>query len=106
MNKSAKDKQRRSRQAVKGGTTRLTSPLKAKTAELPEQPPPASLAGHGAAFHRHDLNNFIVPAALIEASGTKQRSHWRPGNLMLTVIVLALIFIAVVAWFVSQMPEK
>jgi hypothetical protein len=29
-----------------------------------------------------------------------------PGRFMLTIMILGLIFITIIAWFVSQMPEK
>jgi hypothetical protein len=104
MSKHGKDKRRGARHAVKGGTTRLTSPLKIKPPE--QAPPPSALISSDSVHQRQELNNFNVPAALVEASGTKQRTHWLPGNLMLTVIALALVFIAVIFWFVSHMPDQ
>jgi hypothetical protein len=30
----------------------------------------------------------------------------RPGRFMLTVIVLAIIFISIITWYVSRMPDQ
>ena len=92
-NKHAKGKRRRPRHAVKGGTTRLINP--ALTAP----------SGNGAGILRPDTAEMRLPDALIEASDNSERKLM-PGNVTLTITILAITFIAIITWFVSQMPEK
>jgi hypothetical protein len=103
--KRNKEKQRRKRHLIKGGTTRLISPKKL-TAELQD---PESLErtapGNGSGILRPDLDKLHVPNSLIEASDA-EASDLMPGRFMLTITGLAIIFIVVIAWFVSQMPDR
>jgi hypothetical protein len=46
-----------------------------------------------------------LPEALAEA-GEADSSSFKPGRVMSVITILAIIFIAIIAWFVSQMPEK
>jgi hypothetical protein len=45
------------------------------------------------------------PEALKDAGDVKL-SALLPGRIMLTITILALIFIAIITWFVSRMPAK
>jgi hypothetical protein len=103
--KRNKEKQRRKRQLVKGGTTRLISPKKL-SADLEEPKSHQTIAPHnGSGVLRPDLDTLRVPDALIEASDAKA-SDLIPGSFMLTIMGLAIVFIATIAWFVSQMPDR
>lgn len=82
-----KPKKRKRRHAVKGGTTRLA--------------PAVNEEG----IIRPNTGNLRLPDALIEASDNKERTMM-PGKVILTITALALIFIAIITWFVSEMPEK
>ena len=53
---------------------------------------------------RPDTGDLHVPADLIESGGGKQVNA--PPRVMLVIIALALIFIAIITYFVSQMPPK
>jgi hypothetical protein len=103
--KRNKENQRRKRRLIKGGTTRLISPKKL-TAEI--QDPGAlttSAPGNGSGILRPDLDKLHMPDSLIEA-GDAKASDLMPGGFMLTIMGLAIVFIVVVAWFVSQMPDR
>src|SRR5919197_4522678 len=86
-------------QAVKGGTLRLRKEPQASIAT------DDSLNNHHAGVLRFDSEKWRLPEALIEA-GEADSSSPRPGRLMLVISILAVAFIAIMAWFVSQMPEK
>ncbi len=83
---------RRRRHAVKGGTVRLTSS-------------PPDTADNGLGILRPNTGDFRLPDALIEAGDNRERGLM-PGRVSLTIAALALIFIAIITWFVSQMPDK
>jgi hypothetical protein len=42
----------------------------------------------------------------VESGGDVKPSVQLPGRLMLTITILALIFITIITWLVSRMPEK
>src|SRR5262245_696027 len=85
--------------AVKGGTLRLRNePQAATTPDAVEEP-------HHAGILRPDSEEWRLPEALAEA-GEADSSAFRPGRVMSVITVLAIVFIAIMAWFVSQMPEK
>ncbi len=104
-NKQSKEKQRRRRHVVKGGTTRLISPMKVAPEPANKESVPIAAPSNGAGVLRPELDKLHVPGALIEASDTEP-STLMPGRFMLTVMGLAIIFIAIIAWFVSQMPDR
>jgi hypothetical protein len=54
---------------------------------------------------RFGSEDWRLPEALAEAGETGS-TNVRRGRVMLVVSILAIIFIAIMAWFVSQMPEK
>jgi hypothetical protein len=86
-------------QAVKGGTLRLRKQPQAATA------PDAASEPRRAGILRFDSNGWRLPEALAEA-GETDSNGLRPGGVVLVIAILAIIFIAIIAWFVSQMPEK
>lgn len=64
-------------------------------------------------FSPNSENGIIRPGAANERSfgslqtgGEFKTSARLPGRLMLTITILALIFITIITWLVSRMPEK
>jgi hypothetical protein len=89
-------RRRRAEQAVKGGATRLTA------AQAPSSP--AAEQGNGAGIIRPNTGALRLPRGLVD-SGERPPSE-RPGWVMILITGLALIFIAIITWFVAQMPPK
>lgn len=54
---------------------------------------------------RFEAENLHLPEALAEAGETESNSLM-PGRVVIVITTLAIAFIAVIAWFVSQMPGK
>jgi hypothetical protein len=88
-------RRRRKRPAVKGGPTRLVPP---------EAPLSAPASGNGAGLLREDGAGRPVPSDLIEPE--EGRPFELPGRVMSLILLLAVIFIASIAWLVSGMPGK
>src|SRR5262249_3241782 len=84
--------------AVKGGMFRLRKEPQAAAA-----PDAAALPRAGAM--RFDSEGWRLPEALAEA-GETESNDLRPGRVVSIIAILAIVFIAIMAWFVSQMPEK
>lgn len=53
---------------------------------------------------RPDTGDLHMPAGLVE-TGDGQQSN-RPPAVLLVIITLALVFIAIITYFVTQMPRK
>lgn len=87
---------KRLRHYVKGGTTRLVSP------ELARQDDVSAALDDGVLRQR--TRELQLPEALVEAADTKP-SRVLPGPFMTTILILAIVFISIIAWFVSRMPE-
>jgi hypothetical protein len=97
--KKPKRSRRRLFQAVKGGTFRLRKEPQAATApETGKEPRPTGIL-------RLDSEGWRLPEALAEAGETESNSLL-PGRVVSVIAILAIVFIAIMAWFVSQMPEK
>jgi hypothetical protein len=60
--------------------------------------------GNGLGIIRPDTGDLHMPSNL-EISGDRQQSNRRP-RVMLVIITCALIFIAIITYFVMQMPKK
>ncbi|HEY6401792.1 MAG TPA: hypothetical protein VI479_10315, partial [Blastocatellia bacterium] len=90
---------RRLPHAVKGGAHRLRKEPRSTTE------PDVAVRNHRAGAMRFDSEDWRLPEALAEASETGSTNVMR-GRVMLVVSILAIIFIAIMAWFVSQMPAK
>jgi hypothetical protein len=86
-------------QAVKGGTFRLRNKPQAQAA--PDAEEKSSRAG----ILRFDSEGSRLPEALAEAGETGSNGLM-PGRVVAIIAILAIVFIAIMAWFVSQMPEK
>jgi hypothetical protein len=98
-NKKPKRSRRRLLQAVKGGTLRLRKEPQAATApETGKEPRPTGVM-------RFDSEEWRLPEALAEA-GETESNGLLPGRVVSVIAILAIVFIAIMAWFVSQMPEK
>ncbi|HEV2668240.1 MAG TPA: hypothetical protein VG324_25210 [Blastocatellia bacterium] len=54
---------------------------------------------------RFDSEGWRLPEALAEA-GETESNDLRSGRVVWVITILAIVFIAIMAWFVSQMPEK
>jgi hypothetical protein len=98
-NKRTRRERRRHFQAVKGGAIRLRKLPKAAIE------PDAAEERYGAGAMRFDSEKWRLPEALVEV-GEADSSGPRPGRLILVISILAVVFIAIMTWFVSQMPEK
>ena len=97
--KRAKRRRRRFLQAVKGGTLRLRKePQAAPPPAAAEEPPRAGVL-------LFDSKGWRLPEALAEA-GEAESNDPGSGRAVSVIATLAIIFIAIMAWFVSQMPEK
>lgn len=92
-------RRRRLLQAVKGGTLRLRKePQAAATPDDVAEPRRAGIL-------RFDSKGWRLPEALAEA-GETESNGLMPGRVVSVIAILAIIFIALMAWFVSQMPKK
>ncbi|MEK7833314.1 MAG: hypothetical protein AAB401_19650 [Acidobacteriota bacterium] len=108
-NKTARRWLRKRKRAVKGGLAKLVAltgenHLSAKrNAEQTTLPAPIQPHNDNSGIIRQDAASFRLPNALAEA-GENESQHWMPGGFVIFVVVMAIIFIAIVAWQVSQMP--
>ncbi len=105
--KTARRWLRKRKRAVKGGLAKLvalTGDPEAKRDSgpippLPQDPSPFNDSG----ILRQDIAAFRLPHALAEASEREQHD-WMPSGFVILVVVLAILFIAIIAWHVSEMP--
>jgi hypothetical protein len=103
-NKKAKRRGWRIYHAVKGGTHRLRKQPRAATPPTPEGGAPEAHPTGG--ILRIDSDAYHLPEAFVEAGDIESNDHLLPGRVMLTITLLAIAFISIMAWFVSQMPNK
>ena len=96
-----KSRSRRLLQAVKGGPFRLR---KRRRAAVPA-PSDNGAAARSAGVLRYDSDGWRLPEGLAEAGETESNGV-RSGRAVAIIAILAIVFIAIMAWFVSQMPEK
>lgn len=89
---------RRLLQAVKGGPLRLRKEPQAAAPAAVEEPPRVGVL-------LFDSKGWRLPEALAEA-GEAESNGPGTGRAVSVIVILAIIFIAIMAWFVSQMPEK
>ncbi|MCI0554410.1 MAG: hypothetical protein L0287_25975 [Anaerolineae bacterium] len=101
--KQSKSKRRRFHQAVKGGPFRLRK----KHPPADAVPPVEDAMPHNRSVGvlRFDAEHLHLPEALAEA-GENEPDGMAPGRVVVVITGLAMVFIAIIAWFVSQMPEK
>jgi len=99
--KRTRGRRRRLLQAVIGGPFRLR---KRNRAAIPA-PTDNGAAARPAGVLRYDSDGWRLPEGLAEA-GETESNGLKPGRVVLVIAVLTIIFISIMAWFVSQMPEK
>lgn len=58
---------------------------------------------NNAGIMRPDTGNLALPSGLDGIGEGRQTDH--PSRVVLVIVVLALIFIAIIGYFVSQMPD-
>lgn len=108
--KRRKSTRRALRRAVYGGFSRLR-----KT--IGENDPPPSIKSADPSVNgsvqlpgvlRPKTGSLQLPGALAEAGDAEpDPPHpWLPGPIVIFITAAATLFIIVIAWFVSQMPEK
>ncbi len=97
--KQSKSRKRRIHRAVRGGPFRLRK----KTEPAASNPPAGDTMPHHnhAGILRFEAENLHLPEALAEAGETESNSL-----VVIVITTLAIAFIAIIAWFVSQMPGK
>ncbi len=94
MNFTARSqRKRRAREAVSGGTARLTTP------QVPNES-----HSNDSGIIRPNTGLLHLPSGLTESS--ERQRFQLPGRVMLIIVSLALIFIIVIAWFVAHEPPK
>ncbi|MFN0084435.1 MAG: hypothetical protein ACKVX9_03515 [Blastocatellia bacterium] len=101
--KHRKSKRRALRRAVRGGISRLRKQVRPETQSAAESS--ASPAAPG--ILRPDAASWRLPDGLAEAGESDSQEgawSWMPGAVVITITALALLFISVIAWFVSRMP--
>lgn len=102
---------RRWRRVVHGGPTRMLKPRSApkpREAETPLEESPNLLIPSidDSGVLRFDKARRL-PTALAEAGEYEDGQRgWMPGSLVLTISLLAILFIVIMTWFISQMPVK
>ena len=91
---------RQERKVISGGTTRLV-----KLPTIAEQSIEPAIPASDEGLLRLKTETLRLPSALAEASELGE-SGLMPGRVVLTITVLAIVFIAIITWFISQMPGK
>ena len=94
---------RKLRKVISGGTTRLIKPSidnadhSGQLRSIPDE-----------GLLRLKAETLRMPSALADVSENSQADQdWiRPGRVMLTISGLAVVFIAVITWFISKLPAK
>jgi hypothetical protein len=100
-NKKTRSRRQRFIQAVKGGPLRMRERSHAAT----PAPTDNGAAAHSPGVLRFDSDGSRLPKGLAEV-GETEPNGLMPGPVVLVIAILAIIFISIMAWFVSQMPEK
>ncbi|MDX2033724.1 MAG: hypothetical protein SF339_23815 [Blastocatellia bacterium] len=106
--KHRRSKRRALRRAVRGGISRLRKQvLHEKPSATPSDAEP-SASHHEAGVLRPDAASWRLPDGLAEAGENDNHAGhgWIPGPVVVTITLAALLFSSLIAWFVSQMPEK
>lgn len=100
-NKKTRSRRQRLIQAVKGGPFRLRERSHAAT----PAPTDNGAAARSPGVLRFDSDGWRLPKGLAEV-GETESNGLMPGPVVLVIAILAIIFISIMAWFVSQMPQK
>lgn len=106
-NKTARRWLRKRTRAVKGGMSKLIALTgEASSRRISEQRPlQAQSPGNESGILRQDAGAFRLPNALAEAGEHEHRDRM-PGGFVFLVTGLAVVFIAIIAWFAAQMPAR
>jgi hypothetical protein len=106
-NKTARWLRKRKR-AVKGGLAKLVAltgnGVDSATTGSEHALAPTQLNNDNSGILRHDAAAFRLPNALAEV-GEREQRDWMPSGFAIFVTILAILFIAIIAWQVSRMPE-
>lgn len=105
-NRAAKRWLRKRKRAVKGGLAKLVALTGEAKVEDSKQLSTA-ITDHphnDLGILRADDSRFRLPSALAEV-GELETTGWMPSRFVLLVVAMAIIFIVIVAWQVSQMPD-
>jgi hypothetical protein len=103
--KVPKESRRRKPKVVSGGPVRLASTKRLHANSPPDSASHSSSNNLGILRSAAERSPEPLPEPLKDAGDVKS-SALLPGRIMLTITVLALIFIAIITWFVSRMPAK
>ncbi|MBS1789759.1 MAG: hypothetical protein JST85_18695 [Acidobacteria bacterium] len=106
-NKTARRWLRKRTRAVKGGLAKLVSITGdgGSKRDLPQTSAVSQPGNNDSGILRQDVAAFRLPNALAEA-GEREHRHWMPSGFVFLIIGLAIVFIAIVAWHVAQMPPS
>jgi hypothetical protein len=85
-----KNQRWRARQAVRGGTARLTPAPESSTTDQSEE----------LWIHRPNTGKLRLSPELMEARG--KESSLRPGPVVVLITALALIFILIITWLIAH----
>ena len=83
-------------------------PVPGETETPPDEPSGLSIPSNdNSGVLRLDKSSRL-PTALAEASEYDEdgQTGWMPGSLVMTISLLAILFIVIISWFISQMPGK
>ncbi len=106
--KTARRWLRKRKRAVKGGLAKLVA-LTGDPESKRDSEPISTLLKDSSPFNdsgilRQDAAAFRLPNALAEV-GEREQRDWMPSGFVIFVAALAIIFIAIIAWQVSEMPS-
>lgn len=105
-----KSTRRAIRRAVYGGLSRLRKSIgdDAPGPAANGSTPLINGAGHIFGVMRPSTGALRLPDGLAEAGDAEPDSpqSWLPGPIVIFIILAAVLFISLIAWFVSQMPDK
>ena len=92
------------RRAVRGGISRLRKQIMPAAQPQAAGEPPSSSNNlpQDAGVLRPDAASWRLPEGLAEAGDTESNGLM-PGRVVIVITALALVFIAIITWFVSQM---
>ena len=104
--------QRKVRKVISGGTTRLLKPEIIEAEIAPDEMPGSPDESFNLPVPDNDTSGVLrlgksshLPTALAEASEHNEHG-WLPSALVITITLMAILFIAIITWFISQMPGK
>lgn len=110
-NNTARRWLRKRKRAVKGGLAKLVAltgdhqiPSSKRDTEQATSAASLQPLSNDSGIIRQDAAAFRLPNALAEAGESEPRD-WMPSGFVFFVVGLAILFIAIIAWQVSEMPS-